>query len=108
MIGIFDSGIGGLTVAKEIKSKLPRQTFIYFGDTARFPWGNKSKKLVCQYSSEICNFLISKGVKEIIIACNTASSLAGDFLKKKYSKIKFYDVINPVFDEVEKVLHRPR
>lgn len=105
MLGIFDSGMGGLTVVRAIKDKMPNQSFVYFGDTARFPWGNKSKKLIQQYSSEICNFFISKKIEKIIIACNTASSLADSFLRKKYSKIKFYNVIDPVIDRVEKEIH---
>ena len=102
MIGIFDSGIGGLTVTKEIKKVLPNLKIIYFGDTARYPWGNKSPETIQRYSDEITQFLLSKGVKNIVIACNTASTFATDFLNKKYHEINFYDVISPVIDRIKK------
>lgn len=101
MIGVFDSGIGGLTVVKEIKKAIPHCQIIYFGDTARYPWGNKSPELVKKYSSEICDFLIGRGAKNIVIACNTASTFSTDYLKKKYPKTHFYDVINPVIKRIE-------
>lgn len=100
MIGIFDSGVGGLTVAKETKKRNPGRRIIYFGDTARVPWGNKSPELIRKYSEEICDFLVSKGAREIVIACNTASALAGDFLKEKYPNVKIYDVIEPVIEKI--------
>lgn len=101
MIGIFDSGVGGLTVAREIKKILPGMPLIYFGDTARVPWGNKTPEIVRGYSEQICDFLISKGATEIVIACNTASAFAAGHLREKYPEIKIYDVIEPV---VEKIL----
>lgn len=75
-IGVFDSGVGGLTVAREIMKQLPYEDIVYFGDTARVPYGNKSAETVIRYSSQIVNFLITKNVKAIVIACNTASSYA--------------------------------
>lgn len=75
-IGVFDSGVGGLTVVKEIMSQLPNEEIIYFGDTARVPYGNKSKETVTAYSSQITQFLLSKNVKAVVIACNTASAFA--------------------------------
>ncbi len=75
-IGVFDSGVGGLTVAKEIMSQLPNEKIIYFGDTARVPYGNKSRETVTAYSRQIVKFLLSKRVKAIVIACNTASAFA--------------------------------
>jgi glutamate racemase len=75
-IGIFDSGIGGLTVAKAVMDALPNEDIIYFGDSARVPYGIKSQETVRNYSSQIARFLIHKGVKMIIIACNTASAAA--------------------------------
>ncbi|MFA5523478.1 MAG: glutamate racemase [Tissierellales bacterium] len=75
-IGIFDSGIGGLTVLKEIAEQLPFEDIIYFGDTARIPYGTKSKETVIKYSLQCARFLLSKNVKAIVIACNTASALA--------------------------------
>ena len=77
-IGVFDSGVGGLTVVKEILGNLPNEKIIYFGDTARVPYGNKSPETIIRYSKQIANFLVSQKVKAIIIACNTASALALD------------------------------
>ncbi len=77
-IGVFDSGVGGITVVKEIFKNLPNEKIIYFGDTARVPYGNKSPETVIRYSKQIASFLVSKGVKAIVIACNTASALALD------------------------------
>ena len=84
-IGIFDSGLGGLTLLNKMKSILPNETFIYLGDTAHLPYGSKSKQTIEFYSKKIVDFLVLKDVKLIIVACNTASSLAGEFLKKHYS-----------------------
>ena len=82
-IGIFDSGVGGLTVAKEIMQQLPKEKLIYFGDTARVPYGSKSKETVTAYSRQIIKFLLSKQVKAIVVACNTASALALDTVSKE-------------------------
>lgn len=95
MIGIFDSGVGGLTVLREIKKAIPNEKLLYFGDTARVPWGSKSEKTIQSYSEEIVKFLVSQGAKEIVIACNTASSFATKHLRKKFPKIVFHDVISP-------------
>lgn len=73
-IGVFDSGLGGLTVLKEIMRMLPNENIIYFGDTARVPYGPRSKETVTRYTFQAINFLISKGVKAIVIACNTATA----------------------------------
>ena len=100
MIGIFDSGIGGLNVAKEIKISMPDSPILYFGDVARSPWGNKSPELVQKYSEQISEFLISQGAREIIIACNTASTLAADHLRNRFPEIKFHDVITPVLERI--------
>lgn len=75
-IGVFDSGVGGLTVAREIMRQLPGERLIYFGDTARVPYGSKSKETITRYSRQIIRFLQEKGVKAIVVACNTASALA--------------------------------
>ena len=75
-VGVFDSGVGGLTVAKEIMKQLPKEKIIYFGDTARVPYGNKSRETVIAYSRQIVGFLLAKGVKAIVVACNTASAFA--------------------------------
>ena len=94
MIGIFDSGVGGLTVVKEIKKLLPDVPIIYFGDTARLPYGNKSAETIQKYSAEIVDFLKSKGCETIVIACNSASALAADHLREKYPELEIYDVVS--------------
>ena len=81
-IGVFDSGVGGLTVAREIMRQLPEEKIIYFGDTARLPYGSKSKETVIRFSEQIIRFLRTKDVKAIVIACNTASSFALDEVRK--------------------------
>ena len=91
-IGVFDSGIGGLTVVKEIKEILPNEDIVYFGDTARLPYGSKSNRLVTQYSIENAIFLNSKNVKMIVIACNTASAASSVFLRN-FIKIPVIGVI---------------
>ena len=93
-IGVFDSGIGGLTVVKEIINNLPDENIVYFGDTARVPYGNKSKNTVLRYSRQIVNFLKTKGVKAIVVACNTASALALDDLEKEID-IPIIGVVKP-------------
>ena len=93
-IGVFDSGLGGLTVVKEILKALPYENIIYFGDTARVPYGNKSKKTITKFSIENVNFLKKFNVKIIIVACNTSCSLSINTLKKKY-KIPIVGVISP-------------
>lgn len=81
-IGIFDSGIGGLTVLKEVMEQLPNEDIVYFGDTARIPYGTKSKETVLKYAFQCIKFLLSKNIKAIVIACNTASAIAlNDALK---------------------------
>jgi len=82
-IGVFDSGIGGLTVAHEIMKQLPDESVIYFGDTARVPYGPKSPDTVCRYSREISSFLLKQNVKAIVIACNTATAHALPILREE-------------------------
>ena len=100
MIGIFDSGVGGLTVAREIKKRLPGRPILYFGDTARVPWGNKSPEVVRGYCEQICDFLISQGATNIVIACNTASAFAAQHLRERYPQVAVHDVIEPVVERV--------
>lgn len=95
MIGIFDSGLGGLTVARAIMRKMPDCPIIYFGDTARTPYGNKSKAMIEQYAIEDTKFLIEKGAQVIVIACNTASALACDVIKKTFPWLPVFEVIAP-------------
>lgn len=100
-IGVFDSGLGGLTVVKALQKLLPSESIVYFGDTARVPYGNKSKELIIEYSNEITNFLIKNDAKLIVVACNTASALALDTLKKNVS-VPVLGVINPGAREATK------
>lgn len=82
-LGVFDSGVGGLTVAREIMRQLPQERIIYFGDTARVPYGTKSKETVTRYSRQIVHFLLEKGVKAIVVACNTASAFALEEIREE-------------------------
>ncbi len=93
-IGVFDSGIGGLTVAREIMRQIPNETIIYFGDTARVPYGSKSKKTIITYSRQIVRFLQTYGVKAIVIACNTASAFALETIEKEIT-IPVIGVVKP-------------
>ena len=93
-IGIFDSGIGGLTVAKAVKAALPKEDILYFGDTARVPYGVKSEETVRAYALEITQFLMDKGVKMILIACNTVSASAKQDIIRKAGSIPVLDVIS--------------
>jgi len=95
MIGIFDSGVGGLTVVRALKRVRPDLSFVYLGDTARTPYGTKSRETIQRYSEEATRFLASKGAKAVIIACNTASSLATEHLRKTFPKMPFFEVITP-------------
>ena len=80
-IGVFDSGIGGLTVLRSLMAALPCETFIYVGDTARVPYGNRSEETIVRYAREACGFLVRRGVKLIVLACNTVSAVASPLLK---------------------------
>ena len=82
-IGVFDSGIGGLTVAREIMRQIPNERIVYFGDTIRLPYGSKSKDNIIMCSRQIISFLQSQGVKAVVIACNTASALALEEMKQE-------------------------
>ena len=93
-VGVFDSGVGGLTVAREIMRHLPNENIVYFGDTARVPYGSKSKDNIIRYSRQIIHFLKTKGVKAIVIACNTASALALDVVREE-SDIPIIGVVEP-------------
>lgn len=93
-IGIFDSGFGGLTVAKEIMSHLTNEKVIYFGDTARVPYGSKSKETVIKYSNQIIRFLLTKDVKAIVIACGTASSTALEAVRQNFD-IPIIGIVQP-------------
>ena len=93
-IGVFDSGLGGLTVVKELFALLPKENIVYFGDTARVPYGTKSRETIIRYSREITAVLLEHQVKMIVVACNTASSLALDVLQKE-CPVPVVGVIDP-------------
>ena len=93
-IGVFDSGIGGLTVVKEIMEQLSNESIVYFGDTARVPYGSKSKETITKFSFQCINFLLEKKVKAIVVACNTASAASLDAIKQSYD-IPIIGVVEP-------------
>lgn len=94
-IGVFDSGLGGLTVVKALKNNLPNESVLYFGDTARLPYGVKSRELIIEYSVQITEFLIQKGAKLIVVACNTATAMALEELRSRFKETKIIGVIEP-------------
>jgi glutamate racemase len=93
-LGVFDSGIGGLTVAHALFERLPHESVIYFGDTARVPYGPKSPDTVRRYSAEILSFLLQRGVKAVVVACNTSTAHALDVLRER-SPVPVLGVIEP-------------
>ncbi len=93
-IGVFDSGIGGLTVVRALMHRLPHENIVYFGDTARVPYGPKSPQVVRQYAAQDVDFLIGHNVKMIVVACNTVSSVALDIVQKR-SRVPVLGVIVP-------------
>jgi len=98
-IGIFDSGVGGLTVANAIKQILPGESLVYFGDTAHLPYGDKSAEAIRYYSGKITEFLLDHNAKAILVACNSASASAFDTLKEEFrDRAPLIDVIDPVVD----------
>jgi glutamate racemase len=111
-IGIFDSGIGGLTVAKAVKNVLPNESLIYFGDTEHLPYGDKSTAAIQAFSIKICDFLLKKDCKIILIACNSASVAAFDLINEYVAKKAIVlNVIDPMvtyaskkFSEMEMII----
>ncbi len=99
-IGIFDSGIGGLTVAHAIQQLLPSESLVYFGDTAHLPYGDKSEAAIQAYSIKIADVLLMKGCKVIVIACNSASSAAYELLKEYVRSVRIINVIDPMVNLV--------
>jgi len=106
-IGVFDSGVGGLTVAREIMKNLPMERIIYFGDTARVPYGNKSHDTILRYSRQIVRFLQAQGVKVIVVACNTASALALAEIEKEIN-IPIIGVMKPGAKVAVKATHNKK
>lgn len=95
MIGLFDSGIGGLTVVRALLEKAPGADFVYLGDTARYPYGNKSPETVERYAMEDAEYVIQQGAQLVIVACNTASALALPKLQASFPDIPFIGVVKP-------------
>lgn len=101
-IGVFDSGLGGLTVAREIKKRYPRNIIIYIGDTERIPWGVRSPRVIKKFSLELASFLEKKKVDLVVVACHTASSVAIPTLKR-HMTLPVYGVIEPSAKKVARV-----
>ncbi|MBU1083846.1 MAG: glutamate racemase [Candidatus Omnitrophica bacterium] len=104
---MFDSGVGGLTVAKRVRKVLPGENIVYFGDTARVPYGNKSRDTIIRFAGEIVRFLVKKNVKMIVVACNTASSFSLNAISKIY-KGPVVSVISPGIKEAIKATRSGR
>lgn len=102
MIGIFDSGLGGLTVVKELKKKISNASFVYLGDTSRVPYGTRSPETIRKFAEEDTKFLIDQNVTMILVACNTVSSLALDIVKK-HSSVPVFGVIEPAMKRAKEV-----
>ncbi len=98
-IGIFDSGIGGITVLQEIIKVLPNENYIYYSDSKNNPYGDKTKEEIVKRCEEICKFLLDRQCKAIVIACNTASSIAANYLREKYKNVPII-AIEPAYKMV--------
>jgi glutamate racemase len=107
MIGVFDSGVGGLTVARAVMERLPEHDIVYFGDTARTPYGAKSPQTVTAYALEDVRFLIDRGAKLIVVACNTVSSVAADALAAEFD-LPLFEVIAPAVETALSVSRKNR
>ncbi len=94
-IGVFDSGVGGLTVLRALGAEMPRERFVYLGDTARLPYGTKSPETVIRYAVQAADALIERGVKALIVACNTASSVALPAMRERYRDMTVIGVVEP-------------
>lgn len=104
-IGVFDSGVGGLSVFSQLIKFLPNENYIYFGDTENLPYGNKTKEELVQISAKIFDFFKSKKVKAVVMACNTTSALTYDVLKNNYD-FKIYPVVQNVAEQIAKEGHK--
>lgn len=94
-VGVFDSGMGGLTVLKALRAALPHESFLYLGDTARLPYGTKSRDTVQRYAVQAARILVERGVKALVVACNTASAVALEALAARYAPLPVYGVVDP-------------
>ena len=94
-VGVFDSGVGGLTVLRALASRLPQEDFVYLGDTARLPYGTKSPQSIRRYALQAADYLKSRGVKCLVVACNTASAVALDALAEEFAPIPVLGVLEP-------------
>ncbi|MBL0712367.1 MAG: glutamate racemase [Desulfosarcina sp.] len=107
MIGVFDSGIGGLTVVRALMERLPGFDLTYLGDTARTPYGSKSKQTVMRYAVENTAFLLARGARAIVLACNTASSFAPAMLRERF-QVPIFEVITPTAEQAVACTRRAR
>lgn len=94
-VGVFDSGVGGLTVLRALRERLPRESFLYLGDTARLPYGTKSATTITRYALQAAELLVARGVKCLVIACNTASAVSIGELRKRFAPLPVLGVIEP-------------
>lgn len=101
MIGIFDSGVGGLTVVRALRSHLPSVPVVYFGDTARTPYGNKSEETIRRFAHEDAAFVIGQGATMLVVACNTMSAVALAALRERFSSVPIFDVISPAVEAAQ-------
>ncbi|HUH34772.1 MAG TPA: glutamate racemase [Moheibacter sp.] len=105
-IGVFDSGVGGLTIAKEIKRLMPHESIVYYGDTQHLPYGDKSKEAIIKFTTNITEFLVHQNCKAIVVACNTATANAIQEIKQAAAGVLVVDVISPVAKKVAYELHQ--
>ncbi|HTK59617.1 MAG TPA: glutamate racemase [Candidatus Baltobacteraceae bacterium] len=108
MIGIFDSGIGGLTVVRALRVARPDLSYVYLGDTARAPYGTKSPETIRRYAEDCVDFLLGQGAKAIIIACNTASSVAAGHLRARHPGLPIFEVVGPAVRAAHAASHARR
>ena len=99
-IGVFDSGLGGLTSVQELHRQMPEEKVIYYGDTARTPYGSKSPETIIRFATQIVDYLVARNTKMVIIACNTVTALALDSLRERYPAIPIIGVIEPTVRKV--------
>ena len=94
-VGVFDSGVGGLTVLRELRARMPHENFIYLGDTARLPYGTKSRESIERYALQAAKLLTDEGIKCLVVACNTASAIAIEALRRRFSSLSIMGVVEP-------------